>query len=320
MAKRSGRKTRIVLLLLTVCIIGIQFIRPPLEHPPVTADLAAPPEIKELLRKACYDCHSNETQLKWFDKIAPAYWLVADHVQQGRKVLNFSELGNLPAGDQKAKLYESVNQVLTGDMPLPSYITLHKEARLSAADITALKNYLVSLSPPTLADTALIRAANKQYEQWNPGGPGLTNVKPAPNGIGYIRDYKDWTPVSFTDRFDNNTMRVIFGNAIAVKAIQEQRIHPWPDGTVFAKVAWDQLADSTGDVVPGAFKQVEFMIKDSKKYAATDGWGWARWKGMQLVPYGKNAAFVNECMGCHKPMRDNDFVFTQPLQLQPLKP
>jgi hypothetical protein len=55
------------------------------------------------------------------------------------------------------------------------------------------------------------------------------------------------------------------------------------------------------------------MIRDGKKYASTDGWGWGRWRGISLVPYGKNPMFTNECMNCHQPMRNNDFVFTFPI-------
>jgi hypothetical protein len=111
-------------------------------------------------------------------------------------------------------------------------------------------------------------------------------------------------------------MRAILGNPTAIKAIRENKINPWPDGSAFAKVAWKQLADTAGNVRPGEFLQVEFMIRDSKQYADTKGWGWARWKGMDLVPYGKNALFTTECISCHRPMKDNDFVFTMPLQLK----
>src|ERR1700686_3987623 len=101
--------------------IAIQFVRPTITHPPVTADLAAPPEVKQVLRASWYDCHSNETRLAWFDKIAPAYWLVASDVKAGRRRLNFSEIGTLPAAQQKAALYESVSQAQLGAMPLPAY-------------------------------------------------------------------------------------------------------------------------------------------------------------------------------------------------------
>ena len=63
----------------------------------------------------------------------------------------------------------------------------------------------------------------------------------------------------------------------------------------------------------GAFQQVEFMIKDSRKYASTKGWGWARWLGTDLKPYGTAPEFSNECINCHAPVRRNDHVFTMPI-------
>lgn len=68
-----------------------------------------------------------------------------------------------------------------------------------------------------------------------------------------------------------------------------------------------------GLVVPGGFWQIEIVIKDAKRFRATDGWGWARWRGIDLKPYGRDAAFVNECTGCHLPMPGNDDVYTHPI-------
>ena len=106
------------------------------------------------------------------------------------------------------------------------------------------------------------------------------------------------------------------GNDVAIRAIAENHINPWPDGTAFAKIAWLQQADDKGFVRTGAFFQVEFMIRGSKKYAGTLGWGWARWRGADLKPYGKDADFVNECVGCHKPLGATDYVFTEPIAAQ----
>src|SRR5580658_1289306 len=81
---------------------GLQLIRPSLDNPPVVAEIVATPEIASILRGSCYDCHSNETKLRWYDRIAPAYWLVARDVREGRARLNFSEVGRLPAAAQRA--------------------------------------------------------------------------------------------------------------------------------------------------------------------------------------------------------------------------
>ena len=73
--------------------------------------------------------------------------------------------------------------------------------------------------------------------------------------------------------------------------------------------AWEKA------VVPGEFVHAEFMLKDSGKWADTGGWGFARWKGRDQEPYGKDATFVQECFGCHTPVKDNDYVFTHPIIL-----
>jgi hypothetical protein len=64
---------------------------------------------------------------------------------------------------------------------------------------------------------------------------------------------------------------------------------------------------------PGEFVQVELMLKNAQNYADTDGWNWGRWRGLSLKPYGQDAHFVNECTGCHEPVRGNDYVYTLPI-------
>jgi hypothetical protein len=114
-------------------------------------------------------------------------------------------------------------------------------------------------------------------------------------------------------------MRIIYANDVAVKAIESGNINPWPDGSIFAKAAWWQQIEKDGTIRIGKFAQIEFMIKDAKKYAGTYGWGWARWRGDDLKPYGKDVHFENECMTCHRPVKNNDYVFTASLQLNDLR-
>ena len=140
---------------------------------------------------------------------------------------------------------------------------------------------------------------------------------PAPNGLAFFPDYATWKPVSFTARFDNGTMRVILGNDVAQKAIASGDVHPWPDGTAFAKIAYKQQPDNSGTVWTGEFVQVEFMLKDAAKYKSTEGWGFGRWKTTDLKPYGKTANFTTECTSCHRPMEANDFVYTMPIHNAP---
>jgi hypothetical protein len=317
--KSTHKGRRIFVYLVAIALIGfaaIQFIRPRIDNPPVTAELQAPPEVRRILKNSCYNCHSNETQLDWFDQAAPAYWLVANDVKEARHHLNFSEIGKLPVAQQKATLYEAVNQVQLGAMPLPQYLLTHPHARVSAEDLAVLKNYLNPPGSASQPDEAAKTAADMQYEQWIQAGKQPLTVRPELNGITYFSDYKNWKVLSTTNRFDNHTLRVIFGNDIAMRAIAEHHINPWPSGTVFAKAAWAQQVVSDGETKTGAFLQVEFMIKDSAKYASTKGWGYARWRGMDLKPYGKDANFANECVGCHNPVRNNDYVYSFPLEGQ----
>ena len=144
--------------------------------------------------------------------------------------------------------------------------------------------------------------------------PERKNIPVALNGISFIPDYKNWQPVSSTERYDNGTLRVIVGNDIATRAIAEGNTNPWPEGTIFGKITWDELRGSMGIIRTGPFKQVEFMIKDSKKYSDTRNWGFARFKTTAMVPFGKDALFASECVTCHQPMKEHDFVFTIPFQ------
>jgi hypothetical protein len=304
-----------IVAVLGIAFAGIQFIRPALPNPPVTADLQVPAEVKQILTTSCYNCHSNQTVLSWFDQPTPAYWLVVRDVRKGRAHLNFSEIGKLPAAQQQGILFEAVSQIELGAMPLPAYKQIHPESVITGEQLAVLKNYL---TPPAqqAATAAEIGVADAQYDQWIQSGSVAPIVAPAPNGIAFLPEYKDWKAISSTDRFDNRTMRVILGNDVAVQAIANNHINPWPDGTVFAKVAWFQQPDEKGLVRTGAFFQVEMMIRDSQKYAGTKGWGWARWRGADLKPYGKDAAFTNECVGCHNPVAQTDYVFTSPIRGQ----
>ncbi len=79
-----------ILVFLFIVFLALQFVGPRVTYPPVTADLVAPDDVKAVLKTSCYNCHSNETHLWWYDRIAPASWLVARDVKRGRMHMNFS--------------------------------------------------------------------------------------------------------------------------------------------------------------------------------------------------------------------------------------
>jgi len=313
--KRFSQKQWVWFFIICLLVFfGIQFIRKPVENPPVTANLQAPDSIQVIMIKSCYDCHSNTTRLSWFDKIAPASWIVGDHIREGRKLLNFSEWDSLTDLQKKSLLFESLNQIEFGEMPLQQYTFLHPLAKVTTKEINTLKSYLNTLFYSPVSDTSKARISQEQYEQWMQRKKDKQDVKPTLNGILYMPGYKDWVAISSTERLDNGTMRVIVGNDITVNAIRANLTNPWPDGSVIVKILWSMVADSSGNIQAGELKQLDFMIKGKEKYASTMGWGFARWvRGLELAPYGKNALFASECMNCHQTMKSHDFIFTMPI-------
>jgi len=144
------------------------------------------------------------------------------------------------------------------------------------------------------------------------GAVSAADLPMAPNGISLYPDYLSWKVIAPSYREDRGQIRIITGNEIAVAALRAGK-KPLPDGSVLAKVAWKADKNPSFPVAtePTAFVQVEFMVKDAAKYKATGGWGFARFVGNELKPYGKDAGFVGECFGCHIPVAGNDYLFTK---------
>ncbi|MGA8939565.1 MAG: cytochrome P460 family protein [Acidobacteriaceae bacterium] len=294
-------------LAVVVVAVGLvaQAIRPSLGEPAgPQVEVAVPPQVREILVRRCYACHSDEPQLVWWDEVAPMRWVVASDVKRARAVLNFSELGTKPAGVQRAELYESVNQIALGAMPLRLYLLGHPHAGVTAEELAVLKIYLVPFAPTGKAGGVAASVVPKHLME--PAEPSL-------NGVPFLPGFADWRVMSTTDRGDNHTLRIITANDVAMRAIEQHTLPSWPEGAAFAKITWQAVDDGHGHVVPGKFVQVEFMEKHRVQYAGTGGWGFARFKGDDLKPYGKGAHFDNECLGCHEPVRGNDYVYTLPL-------
>lgn len=96
--------------------------------------MAVPAELKTVLQRACYNCHSNETTWPWYSRVAPVSFLIANDVKEGRRQINFSAW-NQYGGNRKArKLKEIVEQVEQNKMPQWYYVLVHPEAKLSPGD------------------------------------------------------------------------------------------------------------------------------------------------------------------------------------------
>jgi len=127
-----------VFLVLAVIFILIQFIRPArniAEVNPayeITAAIAVPNDVQDIIRISCYDCHSNNTRYPWYVNIQPAAWFMNSHIKEGKRTLNFSEFAKYPLRRQYRRLSDIIENVNYGEMPLPSYLLIHTDAKLSS--------------------------------------------------------------------------------------------------------------------------------------------------------------------------------------------
>src|SRR5689334_24365857 len=128
---------RRILLLLLIALIVIQFF-----HPKKNISKAAqanyignkytvPDDVKHILAKACNDCHSNNTRYPWYSNVQPVDWWLTNHINEGKNHLNFDEYNNKRPRYQYGKLDETIDLVKKGEMPLNSYLWIHKDAILT---------------------------------------------------------------------------------------------------------------------------------------------------------------------------------------------
>jgi hypothetical protein len=133
-------------------------------------------------------------------------------------------------------------------------------------------------------------------------------------GITIPRGYRDWKLISVAHEEGKlNDIRAVLGNDVAIKAYRDEKL-PFPDGAIIARLAWSYVPSEENNkvfgrsqsFVAGPATNVQFMVKDSKKYSATGGWGFAQFKD------GKPAdeALLKTCYPCHEPIKAQDFVFT----------
>jgi Cytochrome P460 len=134
-------------------------------------------------------------------------------------------------------------------------------------------------------------------------------------GITIPSGYRDWRLISVAHEAGNlNDLRAILGNDVAIKAYRDGTL-PFPDGTIIARLAWSYVPSEENNkvfgrdqsFVAGSATNVQFMVKDSKKYATTGGWGFAQFKDGKPDA----GAALKTCFPCHEPVKARDFVFTK---------
>ena len=129
-----------ILLTLLIVFVAMQFIQTAhnkseqVLSTDFTKTYSVPDSIQLILKKACYDCHSNSSSYPWYSNIQPVAWLMARHISKGKENLNFSDLGSYSGRRQISKLKDIANQIKDDEMPIASYKLMHPDARLSQAE------------------------------------------------------------------------------------------------------------------------------------------------------------------------------------------
>jgi heme-binding protein len=133
-----------IMALLVVVFVLIQLVPVDRSNPPVESEISTPPDVKLIVKRACYDCHSNETVWPWYSQMAPVSWLLARDVHEGRAELNFSTWQRYSTTEQVKKLKKSWEEVQEGEMPPWYYLLVHRDAALSDADRQVLHTWALS--------------------------------------------------------------------------------------------------------------------------------------------------------------------------------
>ena len=122
-----------------VVFLAFQLVPIDRENPPVETEIPAPPEVRQVLERACYDCHSNESKWPWYGYVAPASWLVAYDIEEAREHMNFSTWNRYDREEQLDLVEEVWEEVEEGEMPPFFYTPLHSHANLDANDRAVLR-------------------------------------------------------------------------------------------------------------------------------------------------------------------------------------
>jgi mono/diheme cytochrome c family protein len=150
MLKKILKNTLLVLL---VAFIAIQFFRPAKNRSTgpesfakdITTVHRVPDDVQAIFKKACNDCHSNNTEYPWYNNIQPVAWWLANHIKEGKKELNLSEFAGYSLRRQYGKLDKINSEVKEGGMPLSSYTFIHRNAILDESEKLAIANWTTAL-------------------------------------------------------------------------------------------------------------------------------------------------------------------------------
>jgi len=104
-----------------------------------------PEAIQKKIQVSCYDCHSNNTQYPWYNRVQPVAWFLEDHIKEGKAELNFNEWDSLSSRRKASKLRSIIKQIESGEMPLDSYTLIHRDAKFSKEETEEIINWVTQL-------------------------------------------------------------------------------------------------------------------------------------------------------------------------------
>ncbi len=134
-----------IILPTVVLLVVIQFIPVTMSNPPIKEEISTSPEVKAILKRACYDCHSYETVWPGYSRVAPISWLLAWDVAEGREELNFSTWNRYGQKKRNKMIKEIWEEVEEGEMPPWFYLPLHPDAKLSGQDHDLLRTWAATV-------------------------------------------------------------------------------------------------------------------------------------------------------------------------------
>ncbi len=155
-----------ILIGLLIVLIAIQFIKPTRNlsgntDKDISTIYPMSDSVKQIVTKACADCHSNKTVYPWYASVQPLSFWLDHHVDEGKREINFNEFASYRIGKQNHKLKEVIEQVKEDEMPLSSYTLIHKEAKLTAGEKATLiqwcQNIMDSIKANYPADSLNIK-------------------------------------------------------------------------------------------------------------------------------------------------------------------
>ena len=142
---------KITALILLACFVGIQFVPTKRNQSDMVSKTDfllvknTEKNISTILQESCYDCHSNNTDYPWYNKIQPIAWFLENHIVDGKEELNFNEWDTYSNRRKNSKLKSVISQVEDDEMPLSSYTLIHKDAKLSKPEKTLVIDYMNKL-------------------------------------------------------------------------------------------------------------------------------------------------------------------------------